>query len=290
MREIEARFRAVPRAVRMDVKTTRDERRPGVRSAEPDSIRVWGVFSGGAAATDILYVFTEPRWMRGTGLMLQDPWDPQAEDAMWYHMTTFRRFLHVPRASLKVRVTGTCLTYEDARGFLSSDKYEFRYRAAATDVPASERVIIATPRTPELANDTGYSSLEVTVNRERRQVTRVAYTGLAGRLIKTYTLIEPVRLGDLWLGRTARVEDHESSMVSLVASEYWSLTPPPPELYGPSVEEESLLDRLAGFLAAQGVDVELPEQAEGTAAEGLGRSGSPLARRTMYAAVPPFWK
>ena len=141
MTRLEGLFRATPRILRLDVVTTRSRpRTPGAR----EELRVWGFLSGEPRTTSLLLVFTAPERMHGTGLMIRDPWGAGAADAMWYHMRTFRRFKEIPSSSLKLLVPGTCLTYEDARGFLSTDKYEFTFTEPSPG--AAEARILARPK------------------------------------------------------------------------------------------------------------------------------------------------
>lgn len=256
MREVEKRFRSVPRVIQLDIETKRPRREGVIEILAGEPVRLWGAFNGNPDRTDVLFVFTAPQRMQGTGLMIQDPWAPGSPDNMWYHMRTFRRFLEIPRTSLKVVVPGTCLTYEDARGFLSSDKYAFRFAAAPSKNP--EWVIEARPRSPDLGQDLGASTLKVHVDRERHFVRKIDYFGLSGQLVKTYEVESPLRFGDLWLPGKARMKDLQSSIESVLSHQYWILKNRIPDsLFDVAVDDGPLLDRLKVFSARQGVKMEL---------------------------------
>jgi hypothetical protein len=260
MREIEQSYRSRPRAVRMDVATTRvqSERVGGLPPHE--ELRLWGVVNGDPERTAVLYAFFTPRRYRGTGLLIEDVPGSLDGDTMWYHMRTFRRFQHIPQTSLRLLVAGTCMTYEDARGFLATDRYEFHFAEPASPrEPRDPIVILARPLTPELESDTGYKSAEIHVDAGKRFVTEIRFTGLNGRPFKIYTAGEPVRLGDSWLPGVARIEDLQSSVVSDMKYTYWLLeTRPPAALYDTTVEDLSLLERLTDALTQEGIEAESP--------------------------------
>jgi hypothetical protein len=257
MREVEARFRAVPRVIQLDVETHRP-RRENVRDMlEGEPVRLWGVFDGEAESTSVVYVFTAPRRLQGTGLLIRDPWDAKAADYMGYHMRSFRRFQDIPRTSLKLLVAGTCLTYEEARGFLSTDKYDFAF-ADPSRPPGRQVVILAKPKDPSLEKDLGFRSLRVSVDRDRLLLLRIETTGLNGQPSKTYEAGDPVRVGDLWLAGSARVHDLESSVVSVLRQRYFPLSArPPAALFDAVVDEPPLLDRFLAAVKALGIEVEL---------------------------------
>lgn len=255
MREVEARFRAVPRVVRLDVETRRPRRENVVVILDGEPVRLWGVFSGSRESTSVLYVFTAPPRMQGTGLLIRDPWDARAADFLGYRMRTFRRFQEIPRSSLKLLVPGTCVTYEEARGFLSTDKYRFELASGAPS--GSEVVILARPRDPALQQDLGFHSLRVTVDRSRHLVLRTETLGATGQRIKTYEAGDPVQVGGLWLPGSGRVHDLQSSVESTLRWRYFPLSAPPPAaLFDPAVEEPPLLDRFTAAVRSLGIEVE----------------------------------
>ena len=257
MRAVEERFRALPRALRLEVVTTRPREQAGAGLPEREEVGLWGLVGDRGGETSLLFVFTGPRRMRGTGLLLVDR--PGGEDALWYHMKTFDRFKRIPRSSLKLRVPGTCLTYEDAHGFFAADRY--RFSPVAVPAEGGDAVIDARPRTPELADDLGFASARVTVDRDRLLVTGVDYRRADGRTLRTYRAGAALRLGgapaaagELWLARRARVVDVDSGVVSALEYFVWPLPEAPePALFATRVEEEPLLDRMVDALAAWGI-------------------------------------
>jgi hypothetical protein len=258
MRRVEERFRAGWRGVRLRIRTARDDDEPVV--GRPDAVEIWGVQAGDHERTEMLFVFTRPRWMRGTGLMLVDPWGAALEDdEIWYHMPSFNRFKSVSQSSLKVLVAGTCLTYEDAHGFLSTDKYDFAWARADMET-SGEKLVLARPKTSELAENLGYLGLAVTVDTRLVMVRRIEYTGLSGELVKTYETDRPVQIGEAWLPGSARAQDLRSLVVSEVDFAYWPLAEPPPSTLYDQEVDRPLIDRFFAHLASQGIAPELEEE------------------------------
>lgn len=253
MRRVEAAFRGTARVALLTISTTRNQKEEIVGMPRYEVVRLWGVLNGDRRQTAVLFVFTAPKRMRGTGLLIRDPWDARADDAMWYHMRTFNQFKTIPSSSLKLVVPGTCLTYEDARGFLSDDKYEFQWLEPATGARALA-VVAARPLTAAIEKDVGYSALRVTVDTTKNLVQRIDYTGPNQRTVKTYVAGEALKLGDLWLAKSARVEDLQGSVVSEIAYDYWQLAQPPAEdLYRLEVDAQPLLDRTLEALRQAGI-------------------------------------
>ena len=255
MREVELRFRSQPRVIRLDVHTRRAPREDVVVLFDGEPIRIWGIQSGGGETTSVLYIFSAPRRMQGTGLLIRDPWHAQTPDFLGYRMRTFRRFQELPRSSLKLLVPGTCLTYEEARGFLSTEKYTFE--PAGGRMPSGpEVVLLARPRDASLQQDLGIRSLRVTVDRKRYLVLRVETTGASGELTKVYEASNPVRVGEGWLPGSARVRDLQGAVVSELQWEYFPLPRlPDASLFDPLAEHPSLLDRFRAAASDFGIDI-----------------------------------
>ena len=257
MREVEAAFRSGPRLVRLEVSTVRDDTEQVF--GRPDSIDLWGVLNGHTERTDMLFVFAHPDWMRGTGLLLSDPWDPLAEDGFHYHMPSFNRFKRLPQSSLKLLVAGTSISYEDAHGFLSTDKYDFTWNLSEGETDG-EALVSSCPKSPELSENLGYRRLEVAVDTDRKIVRRIEYIGLNDQLMKIYEVRDQVRVGKTWLPSAARVEDVRNLVVSEIKWTYWPIERrPPDELYETRVQKQRLIDRFIDHIEALGADGFLDE-------------------------------
>lgn len=261
MRRLEAPFRSQARLLRMSVESVHERWLDGSGKPRVETLDLWGAVGDVGGTTAVLYVFESPAWMRGMGLLLRDRWTPAAAgesgegDEMWYRMRTYRRFKRVPPENLKLRVPGTCLTYEDAFGLPSGDRYVFELLAGREG--AEGAVILARPRSPELAANVGYRSLRLTLDPERRYVARIEYTGENGATIKTFEASRPALVGDVWLATRARLVDLENSLVSEIRYTFWPLADAvlPAALFDPAVEDDSLLERFVATFAALGLEL-----------------------------------
>ena len=147
-------------------------------------------------------------------------------------------------------MAGTCLTYEDARGFFSTDKYEFHSAANA----GADRHLLATPKSAELATDLGYQQMRLTLDPERLLVLEAEYLDAAGQRSKTYETRSSTALGSLHLPTEAVMEDLETQRTSVLRYDYWPLNHPPPRsLFVTQLEGQSLLELFSEALRSSGL-------------------------------------
>lgn len=246
LKAVETAFRGTSRVIHLEIDT---ERAPGhevVGVPNKEHVELWGLHDGGSPSTRLLFVFAAPKRMRGTGLLIDDC-DGRA-DEMWYHMKTWDHFKAIPSSSLKLMIPGSCLTYEDARGFVARDRYQ-------SSAGPSGR-LVARPRTPELEADLGFTELELSVDRVRRLITGIDTFIAPRQLVKTYRLERSVRLGALELPESGRFEDRQHATTSLLRYQYWPLPGGVPEaIFDRRVETGPLFDRVAALIRAQGIEI-----------------------------------
>jgi hypothetical protein len=100
-----------------------------------------------------------------------------------------------------------------------------------------------------------YGGLELQVDAQRRLVERVEFLNTAGKLIKTYELLEPVRVGDVWLPRQVRVRDLVTGFTSEIEYAYWPLERrPEPAAFAAAITESLFLPRLDAVLRRAGIE------------------------------------
>jgi uncharacterized protein len=267
MREVEAEQRAGMRLVRIDAETQRAAERVQVGYPAYEEAQLWGLVDGRSERQRQLFLFCEPRRMRGTGLVLEDQAGELARDEMAFHMKTWDHFKGIPRTSLRLLVPGTCLTYEDARGFLSTDHYAFAWAPEAPEgrsEPGRKRVI-GWPRDPSLAADIGYDWFVATLDEGKKAVLRIEYHAANGEQLKIYDVRSLVQVGRLWTAAEARLEDRQNQVTSDLRFTFWQPAGPIPEaVFERPVTAEPLLERIRKTLLALGV-------AEATQLEACGR-------------------
>jgi predicted RND superfamily exporter protein len=240
---------------------------------------IWGVFAGNAQETWTLYVFSGPGRLAGTTLLLRDRSEGLEGDPMWLYLRAFETFSQLESTERRrALVPGTALTYEDARGFIPRDKYDFSFLHSAEHPDAddtSSRGILACPKTQELSRDLGYGLLEIRVDPARGIVLEIDYRDLAGEPSKHYRLEEAQQVGERWFPRRVVLEQLAKGSLSPIEYEYWLPEQPPPRaLFQPDVSKEVFLPRLERYLRTLGL-----QQRIGPELDAARRSVEAWARR-----------
>ncbi|MCH9032542.1 MAG: outer membrane lipoprotein-sorting protein, partial [candidate division Zixibacteria bacterium] len=247
--KIEKRFRTTPRAIKMDIKTTYPNNRFLNRI-------MWGVTNNSEKRSWLLYVVTEPKRLGGTALLLNDNDADGPPDSSWLYLPGFKHFRHISGRAHKTLVPGTTLSYEDSRGYISTEKYFFRFQ----EIPNSRKdtaYIIAWPKTDSISQDLGYSKLEIAVDRRKFLVARVRFIGLRGQTVKFYRVLNTTKLAGMWLPSEVTLKIHASEMVTLARYSYWKLSHEPAEsIFTPSIDSVKFLPRLLDVLERNGIDIE----------------------------------
>ncbi|MBW2274113.1 MAG: MMPL family transporter [Deltaproteobacteria bacterium] len=254
MSGIEAQHRSLPRILRMHI-TTRY--RKGERLAtvfadkEIAAKTLWGAVDGNPKVTQLLYVFSGPGRMAGTGLLLRDFSDPRRQDATWFYLRAFDHFERLRGAVESTVIPSSALTYEDARGFIAVARYGFRFLDTE---PAAVRRILGCPRTPEIADRLGYGAIVVEVDVQRQLVLSVDYRGLGGAELKGYRLTKAVEFAGQTFPASVLLEHRVDGFDNEITYEYWSpgdsLTP---EFFRPRIADGSYLSRMRRLLAQVGL-------------------------------------
>jgi hypothetical protein len=248
---LEHDFRGHPRAVRMDFVTQFVKRGSEIKRT------MWGLISGDPVESWFLYVITEPKFMEGTSLLFQDWADAARTDSIWLYLPSFKQFRALERRSQRSVIPGTALTYEDSRGFIPIDKYDLTVADSASgDSGTGTITLVARPKSPAIADNVGYQSLTITVDRAKRLITHIEYRASFDRLIKTYEVVESVQQGDVWYPARIRVEQIHQRTISFVDYQYWPLAVTPDrDVFRPSVDTVSFLPRLRRVLDEAGLDI-----------------------------------
>jgi hypothetical protein len=171
---------------------------------------------------------------------------------MWLYLRSFENFSNIEStARRRTVVPGTSLTYEDAKGFIATDKYRFSFAEPPTTDTAE---IIACPLTRQLAEDLGYGALRVTVGRAEQLVVAIDYQDLGGRPSKRYRVEERQRVGERWFPKSVRLDHLAQASRTKIEYEYWlPETDPPPGLFTPALNEESFRARVLRYLDSLGL-------------------------------------
>ena len=90
-----------------------------------------------------------------------------------------------------------------------------------------------------------------------RQLTRVEFAGDDMRPLKSYRLLEAVRLEGTWLPARTRLDHFENGMSSEITYRYWALrSRPPAVLFDPADERGPFLPRMLDALRREKIPVD----------------------------------
>jgi hypothetical protein len=271
MRSLEALGRRDKRIVRMHVHTryVASHVLHEYSSTHPIEKTLWGVFNGDPADTRVLYTFSGPGRLAGTSLLLQDFAEPATPDGMWLYLRSFDTFTKVAPRGQKVMVPGTGLTYEDARGFIATDKYTFSFTTQADVAPAAnEALVLACPRDGAVRENLGYDSVVVLIDKDKPIVRRVEFSDLGGKPLKSYELVRDIQVGGTWQPGEVSTEHHGDGYTTRITYEHWLLEQPPnPALYEPDVSKEKFLPRLERVLTEAGLGQRIADEIKASQAQ-----------------------
>ncbi len=291
MSAIEQIRRTNPRLLRMHIKTRygKNSRLAEISSKPPSPKILWGAVSGSSSDTWMLYVFSGPGRMAGTSLLIRDqsgteaaeraegaqgsPGEAEREgreesesrdigDSAWFYLSAFENFERLHGDIERTYVPSTALTYEDARGYFSIDKY--RFRTLEGQDPSQQR-ILACPRSARLAERLGYSFVLLDIDPARKIVLRVDYRDVAGAPLKSYELVESIEFLGKEFPSRVKLEHSVEGFRNEITYEYWAEPEAgvPTTLLRPDLESGTFLARMRAYVHAVGlgkrIDAELAE-------------------------------
>jgi len=250
MERLERAFLAKPRALRFESSTTTSAGQVVERSS-------WGVLSGGNQGWNLIYVFTAPEALEGATLLMRFR-APREQDSTWLYLPGFQRVLRVGAAVQKVLVPGTTMSYEDARGYIPTDHYRFSvYDTAANSSRGDTLWIAAWPAADSIRRNVGYGRLLIAVDRRRGIVARVEFAGDDMRPIKSYRLLEAVRVAGAWLPARTRLDHLQNGMSSEITYRYWPLRARPAALlFDPADPHGPFLPRMLDALRREKIPLD----------------------------------
>lgn len=206
MRAIEESQRAGDRMFSMDVELV-------VGGRFREHRRILAISRHEARETRLLYVMTEPRIYRGTTLAIRDA-GGSAHDGMWFGFAREPRVHAVHAESMSLLVPGTGLTFEDARGWIATEKY--RFDAARRD--GRDLTIVAWPRSEALG--LGISRLELRVDPVRRVVLEFTAHDAAGNVTRRYRARNFTSISGRWYPARVVVEHPGQRLEATLSFDY----------------------------------------------------------------------
>jgi uncharacterized protein len=227
-----------------------------VASEPAVTFRMLGVVDGGAALTRVLHAITGPSLFRGTALVIRDSVDARRRDHMELALPGLDTYRPVETSGFGVLVPGTCLAYEDARGWLAPERYRFRTVSRGRD----SVVIEARPRTEADALRLALARLVLLVDRRRLVVLRAHAYDAAGNRTRTYDVEALEPFGARWLPARVRTRHVAQRAEALLTFRYAPLAAAPPDsLFRPGARAIVFLERLLEWRERQGLAARFPD-------------------------------
>jgi hypothetical protein len=158
-------------------------------------------------------------------------------------------------------VPGTALTYEDSRGFIPLDKYDFSFTSGDGELDDGQALVLACPNDDEMRENLGYDSVTVLIDKKKGVVRRIEYLDLGGKRLKTYELVREVKHGEGWRPGEVRMEHLADGFTTTIAYEHWRPEKAPPaSLYNPDTKEEKFMPRLERVLTEAGLGERIEQE------------------------------
>ncbi|MFQ5479155.1 MAG: outer membrane lipoprotein-sorting protein, partial [Candidatus Binatia bacterium] len=264
LEKLERVFRGRRHIVRMAIRTAYGAAHPLRKYAEthPSEKILWGVFDGDLQETRLLYVFSGPGRLAGTTLLVNDYADPARDDAIWIYIRSLNSFNKIGPGTQRVMVPGTPLTYEDSRGFIPSDTYDFSFPTSTNvELEEADVLVLGCPKSEAVRERLGYSSLLIVVDKDKNMVKRVYYRDLGGKLLKTYELVEARESRAGWEASQIRMDHRTDGYSATIDLEHWYPDESvPDEIYRAEATDEKFLPRLERVLTGAKLNKRLEQE------------------------------
>jgi hypothetical protein len=141
-----------------------------------------GMTLEGNAGDKALVRFMSPADIRGVAALIHE--HPQTADDTWLYLPATRRVRRISGANRTASFQGTEFTYEDLSSLIV-ERYDWRFvRETTVTVDGKEEAVYELEARPNY-QDTGYSKLVLTVNRDNFRTSRVDFYDKTGEHLKT---------------------------------------------------------------------------------------------------------
>jgi len=141
-----------------------------------------GMTLEGNAGDKALVRFMSPADIRGVAALIHE--HPQTADDTWLYLPATRRVRRIAGANRTASFQGTEFTYEDLSSLIV-ERYDWRFvRETTVTVDGKEEPVYELEARPNY-QDTGYSKLVLTVNRDNFRTSRVEFYDKTGQRLKT---------------------------------------------------------------------------------------------------------
>jgi len=156
--------------------------------------------------------FEAPANVRGTAFLIWDYVSAEREDDQWLYLPALRRTRRISAVDRGDYFLGTDFTYEDIKldGRLEREDYDFSLLNSDCGDDCATYRLVGIPRSEDIANELGYSRMEVTVDPGRWVITKASFWDLKGNLMKTLEVSGFAQIDGTWTRTDLLMRNHLS--------------------------------------------------------------------------------
>ena len=153
-----------------------------------------------------LIQFTQPADVKWTALLTIE--HSKQDDDRWLYMPALKKSRRIPTSDISKSFMGTDFTYEDL-GTEEIEEFNYEYIGQETESTSGVKChhIVATPKTPAKAKESGYSKRELFVSADHYVVVHVKYYDKKGALIKEFRGDDLRPVGSKWRFHSLTMKD-----------------------------------------------------------------------------------
>ncbi len=161
--------------------------------------------------------YTDPANVKDTGFLTYDYPEAEKEDDQWLYLPALRRVRRISSSNRGDYYLGTDLTYEDIKLDTRLSGEMNWERVGEEDIDGVQCIIIeATPKTPEIAQELGYSRYRAWVDPQIWMNRRTTAWDTNGNHLKTVFWEDFTEIDGIWSVQRMFTENHKTGHTTLM--------------------------------------------------------------------------
>ncbi|GAB5450566.1 MAG: outer membrane lipoprotein-sorting protein [Halioglobus sp.] len=156
--------------------------------------------------------FEQPANIRGTGFLIWDYSEPQADDDQWLYLPALRKARRVSSSDRGGYFLGTDFTYEDMKldGKLEPLDYNFALLGEERVDGATLIKLDAQARDEEVARELGYSRTVSWIDPANWLLVKAEFYDPSGELLKTLAATDVRMVDGIWTRHVLTMQNHQT--------------------------------------------------------------------------------
>tara|TARA_R110002110_G_scaffold91264_2_gene237407 strand:- start:13069 stop:16263 length:3195 start_codon:yes stop_codon:yes gene_type:complete len=171
---------------------------------------IYRKYYGEETRTVVFYL--APSNLRDTGFLIWDYPESDKEDDQWLYLPAMRKVRRISAADRGDYFLGTDFTYEDIKldGKLEPADYDFSLLTIEVNNDQNFYRLEGKPKNPDIAQELGYSKMEVVVDGSNWMVTEAEFWDLKGNPLKQLVVSDITRVDGVWTRGDLMVVNHQT--------------------------------------------------------------------------------